>query len=145
MCNTQPDDSNAGMWQKLGWCSLQQRRTDICLVFLLICMNGLVAVDLSDQLARQTRPSHHCKYMANYVTVETKTSTQTSLLPCTKHQWKTTCMLQPVSLDTLASHISYPILCISLLFSFCTLLTTCTPLSYLLFLFYSLFFSVLML
>ena len=43
--------SVTGMLQRLGWRSLHQRRADICLVFLYKCMNGLVAADLSDQLA----------------------------------------------------------------------------------------------
>ena len=38
------------MIQRLGWCSLQQRRADIRLIFFYKALNGLVAVDFSSEL-----------------------------------------------------------------------------------------------
>ena len=73
--------SVTGMLQRLGWRSLQQRCADIRLVFLYKCMNGLVVVDLSVRLVRQTRPSRHCNSMAYHVPVETETYVQKSFLP----------------------------------------------------------------
>ena len=93
--------SVTGMLQKLGWRSLEQRRADIRLVFLFKSINGLVAVDLSDQLVKQTRPSRHCNSMAYHVLVETKTYIQKSFLPRTLNQWNRLpeAIVQSTSLD----------------------------------------------
>ena len=60
VCNNYTRDASVTtILHQLGWRSLLQRRADIRLVFLYKCINGLVAVDLSRDLIRQTRPSRH--------------------------------------------------------------------------------------
>ena len=100
--------SVTGMLQKLGWRSLEQRRADIRLVFLFKSISGLVAVDLSDQLVRQTRPSRHCNSMAYHIPVETKTYTQKSFLPRTLNQWNRLpeAIVQSASLDAFKEGVS---------------------------------------
>ena len=100
--------SVTGMLQKLGWQSLEQRRADIRLVFLFKSISGLVAVDLSDQLVRQTRPSRHCNSMAYHIPVETKTYIQKSFLPRTLNQWNRLpeAIVQSASLDAFKEGVS---------------------------------------
>ena len=141
--------SVTGMLQRLGWRSLQQRRADICLVFLYKCMNGLVAVDLSDQLVRQTRPSRHCNSMAYHVPVETKAYVQKSFLPRTLNQWNRLpeSIVQSASLDTFREGVSgithwFPSLpYLSLYFLLLHSTNNLHPLSSFLSWFYPLFFS----
>ena len=75
------------MLQKLGWRSLLQRRADIRLALLYKCLHGLVAVDLSQDLVRQTRQSRHSHPMALILPSETKLYLQQSFLPKTIAQW----------------------------------------------------------
>ena len=100
--------SVTGMLQELGWRRLEQRRADIRLVFLFKSISGLVAVDLSDQLVRQTRPSSHCNSMAYHVPVETKTYIQNSFLPRTLNQWNRLpeAIVQSASLDAFKEGVS---------------------------------------
>ena len=142
--------SVTGLLQRLGWRSLQQRRTDIRLVFLYKCMNGLVAGDLSDLLVRQTRPSRHCNSMTYHVPVATKTYVQKGFLPHTLNQWNRLPehIVQSASLDAIkegASGITYwfPSLPnLSLYFLLLHSTNNLHPLSSFLSLLYPLFFSL---
>ena len=92
VCNNYIRDASAAasvttMLHQLGWRSLLQRRADIRLVFRYKCINGLVAVDLSSDLIRQTRPSRHSHSLSYNVPVETKKYIQQSFLPHTLNQW----------------------------------------------------------
>ena len=64
------------MLEQLGWRSLLRRRVDIRLVFLYKCVHGLVAVDISNDLIPETRPSCHCNSMSCNIPIETRTYIQ---------------------------------------------------------------------
>ena len=75
------------MVEKLQWRSLQQRRADIRLIVLYKCLNRVVAVDVSQDLIPQSRPSRHCNSMSFQIPSETKQYIQQSFLPRTIVQW----------------------------------------------------------
>ena len=75
------------MIQKLGWRSLLQRRADIRLAMFYKCLHGMVAVDLSQDLVQQSRPSRHSHPMSFHIPSETKLYLQKSFLPNTITQW----------------------------------------------------------
>ena len=75
------------MLEELGWRSLEQRRADLRLTLLYKCINGIVAVDLSDDLIPQTRTSRHHHHLAFFIPSETKQYLQLSFLPRTIVQW----------------------------------------------------------
>ena len=79
--------SVTAMLEKLGWRSLLQRRADIRLTMLYRCIHGLVAVDLSEDLIRQSRPSRHSHPMSFHIPSESKQYIQLSFLPKTIVQW----------------------------------------------------------
>ena len=81
------ESSVTAMLERLGWRSLLQRRADIRLVTFYKCLHGLVAVDVTKDLARQDRPSRHNHPMSFHVPPETKLYIQKSFLPRTVVQW----------------------------------------------------------
>ena len=85
--NYSREASVTAMIEKLKWRSLMQRRADIRLIMLYKCLNGLVAVDLSQDLIPQSRPSRHCNSMSFNIPSETKQYIQQSFLPRTIVQW----------------------------------------------------------
>ena len=99
-----------GMLQKLGLRRLEQRHVDILIMFLFKSIKCLVAVDLSDQLFRQTRLSRHCNSMVYHILVETKLKTyfQKSSLPRTLNQWNRLpeAIVQSASLDAFKEGVS---------------------------------------
>ena len=109
-------------------------------------INGLVAVDLSDQLARQIRPSRHCNSY-NHILVETKAYVQKSFLPLTLNQWNRLLesIVQSASLDAFKEGVSdithlFPTLSyLSLYFNLLHITNNMQPLSSFLSLFYPLF------
>ena len=75
------------MLQQLGWRSLMQRRADIQFVFFYICLHGLVAIDLSNDLFPQTwetRGNHSQSYICPS---DTRNYVNYSFLPRTIVQW----------------------------------------------------------
>ena len=85
--NYSREASVTAMIEKLKWRSLMQRRADIRLIMMYKCLNGLVAVDLSQDLIPQSRPSRHCNSMSFHIPSETKQYIQQSFLPRTIIQW----------------------------------------------------------
>ena len=75
------------MLETLGWRTLLQRRADIRLVTFYKSVHGLVAMTITRNLERQSRPSRHCHPMSYHLPLETKTYLQQSFLPRTIAQW----------------------------------------------------------
>jgi len=75
------------MVKDLGWRSLVQRRADIRLIFFYKCLNGLVAVDLSQDLVRQTVETRRRHPLSYIIPFESKKYIQKSFLPPTIAQW----------------------------------------------------------
>ena len=81
------ESSVTPMLNQLGWRSLLQRRADIRLAFLYKSINGLVAVDLSNQLVPHTRFSRHHHSLSFFIPSETTLYLQQSFVPRTIVQW----------------------------------------------------------
>ena len=78
------------MLDQLGWRSLLQWRADTRLVFLYKCINGLVAVDLSSDLTRPTRPSGTADLTTCHSISETSSNKASSRPPSHSHPMKST-------------------------------------------------------
>ena len=96
------------MLETLQWRSLLERRADLRLVMFYKCIHGLVAVDITSGLQRQTRPSRHSHPMSYHLPVETKLYLQKSFLPRTITQWNSlpASIVMSESLDTFRTGIS---------------------------------------
>ena len=79
--------SVTAMLNQLGWRSLEQRRADIRLTFLYKSINGLVAVNLSNQLVPHARFSRHHHPLSFLIPSETTLYLQQSYVPRTIVQW----------------------------------------------------------
>ena len=96
------------MLQRLGWRSLEQRRADIRLIFLYKSIHGLVAVDFSRDLIRQTRESRRSHPMSFISINDTKNYLQNSFLPRTLEQWNNlpASIVMSPNLDTFKEGVS---------------------------------------
>ena len=108
VCNNYTRDASlTTMLHQLGWRSLLQRRAYIRLVFLYKCINCLVAVDLSRDLIRPTRPSRHRNSRSYNVPFNKRDYIQQSFLRHTLTQWNQLpeSMVKSPSLDTFKERV----------------------------------------